>query len=274
MCWQPTHALRRRTIVAQRATPWRNAAPPCLQDPQYSRFDRIIFDTAPTGHTLRLLALPDFLDTRCGLSWGREVLSASKLFSPVSKGASRLCQPARGPEHSCGGQARAGGLLSGRFCAGHRRATCCQLEFLASGAASKACLHRCPRPAIDLPALWRPAVPGPGALPSALSAALPHQTPGLPCTMPPARPRAAHPCLQRGQDSHPAAEADLPQGHGQGLLWQHRKGCLFRKAGCVQGCGGPSTAPAGLPEPAAVLVSAPQRGGEGPLQPLAACSGR
>lgn len=37
-----------------------------LKDPQYSRFDRIIFDTAPTGHTLRLLALPDFLDTSVG----------------------------------------------------------------------------------------------------------------------------------------------------------------------------------------------------------------
>ncbi|PSC69048.1 arsenical pump-driving ATPase [Micractinium conductrix] len=37
-----------------------------LKDPEYARFTRIIFDTAPTGHTLRLLALPDFLDTSVG----------------------------------------------------------------------------------------------------------------------------------------------------------------------------------------------------------------
>lgn len=30
------------------------------------RFDRVIVDTAPTGHTLRLLALPDMLDTMVG----------------------------------------------------------------------------------------------------------------------------------------------------------------------------------------------------------------
>ena len=42
-----------------------------MQDPEYARFTRIIFDTAPTGHTLRLLALPDFLDTR----WGEQRLA-------------------------------------------------------------------------------------------------------------------------------------------------------------------------------------------------------
>ncbi len=37
-----------------------------LKAPEYSHFKRIVFDTAPTGHTLRLLSLPDFLDMSIG----------------------------------------------------------------------------------------------------------------------------------------------------------------------------------------------------------------
>lgn len=37
-----------------------------LKDPKYSKFTRVVFDTAPTGHTLRLLTLPDFLDATIG----------------------------------------------------------------------------------------------------------------------------------------------------------------------------------------------------------------
>ena len=37
-----------------------------LKNPEFAQFKRIIFDTAPTGHTLRLLTLPDFLDVSIG----------------------------------------------------------------------------------------------------------------------------------------------------------------------------------------------------------------
>ncbi|XP_020111013.1 ATPase GET3-like [Ananas comosus] len=52
---------------------------------EYSMFTRIIFDTAPTGHTLRLLSLPDFLDASIGkiMTLKRKLASATSAIKSV-----------------------------------------------------------------------------------------------------------------------------------------------------------------------------------------------
>ncbi|XP_073312227.1 ATPase GET3B-like isoform X1 [Primulina huaijiensis] len=37
-----------------------------VESPEYCRFSRIVFDMAPTDHTLRSLSLPDFFDASVG----------------------------------------------------------------------------------------------------------------------------------------------------------------------------------------------------------------
>ncbi|KAG8480533.1 hypothetical protein CXB51_024622 [Gossypium anomalum] len=56
-----------------------------LDSPQYSMFTRIVFDTAPTGHTLRLLSLPDFLDASIGkiLKLREKIASATSAIKTV-----------------------------------------------------------------------------------------------------------------------------------------------------------------------------------------------
>ncbi|KAA8544090.1 hypothetical protein F0562_021733 [Nyssa sinensis] len=56
-----------------------------VESQEYSMFTRIVFDTAPTGHTLRLLSLPDFLDASIGkiMKLKKKITSATSALKSV-----------------------------------------------------------------------------------------------------------------------------------------------------------------------------------------------
>lgn len=61
-CWLPV--IRRvwePCLKRTPACPWQVVE--FVKSQEYARFTRIVFDTAPTGHTLRLLTVPDFVES-------------------------------------------------------------------------------------------------------------------------------------------------------------------------------------------------------------------
>ncbi|EOA13507.1 hypothetical protein CARUB_v10026572mg [Capsella rubella] len=56
-----------------------------MESPEYNRFTRIVFDTAPTGHTLRLLSLPDFYDSSISkiTKLKKKITAAASAFKSV-----------------------------------------------------------------------------------------------------------------------------------------------------------------------------------------------
>ncbi|HSJ23755.1 MAG TPA: ArsA family ATPase [Longimicrobiales bacterium] len=71
-----------------------------LMDQARLRYDRVIFDTAPTGHTLRLLALPEIM-----AAWTDGLLRSRERSDTLGRGVDRL--RGRGPGGSDAGAARA-----------------------------------------------------------------------------------------------------------------------------------------------------------------------
>ncbi|CAK9867498.1 unnamed protein product [Sphagnum jensenii] len=64
-----------------------------MQAPEYDKFSRIVFDTAPTGHTLRLFSLPDFLDASIG-----KILKLKKKISQATSAIKSAFGQGDGPD--------------------------------------------------------------------------------------------------------------------------------------------------------------------------------